>query len=93
MQNQCFNGEEIQYRFFDRVANLQWPGGNMVYVITGGKTVNHNLLCNTGATICIGGNQPNHGLIWGVGIDDAEGCSKCCGICTTTTESYAFGCP
>jgi hypothetical protein len=93
----CFNGETIQYRFFDETDNLVWPDNTHVYLANGGQVLQSNLSCKQGNTICIGANQPNHNLEWSVGIANTTDYTKCqncsCFVCDNGQGTTTFTCP
>ncbi|MBI5184464.1 MAG: hypothetical protein HZA01_01895 [Nitrospinae bacterium] len=79
--DKCNDGYEIDYRFYDTTNNLVWPSSSAYYYTQKyAKRYVSTLLCQTGATVCYGGNTGNL-LSWGVGIDYTESCSDCCVIC------------
>ena len=77
----CEDGYSIQLRFFDRMNDLVWPGGNRVYLLEGSNT--YRLSCRPGAKVCYGARPHNSFATnyWGVGIDGDKGCDDCCYTC------------
>ena len=83
--DQCNDGQDVQYRFFDDTTKQQWPADpTQVYVMKFGATVNNMLTCNTGDRICLGAGQAMGVNSWGVGIDGKAGCPNCCITCMPT---------
>jgi hypothetical protein len=94
VSNNCFNGEDVQFAFFSQNRSAVWPGGGLVFISQQGTTVEQALSCVAGEKICFGGNQPNHGISWGAGIDGSKGCVNCCRTCANTSVTYGpLGCP
>jgi hypothetical protein len=89
--NQCNNGQQVDYKFFDRVHDWVWPSPTSHYYISYGQTVSNRLNCVSGANICLGARSGSYS--WGVGIAGTSGCSNCCGTCDGRTYAYTFGCP
>jgi hypothetical protein len=89
--DQCNNGEQISYKYFDRANNLVWPSSTTHYVINYNQNFSNSLSCVPGAQVCIGADSVSYS--WGVGISGTSGCSSCCGTCDGQTYSYNFGCP
>jgi len=81
--NNCVDGEDIQYRYFDEVTG----SGSAAFVSKQGATFTQGLTCTTGNKVCFGGRQPNHGLTWGVDVDNTRTCSNCCFICADQSVS------
>ncbi len=84
----CFNGENVEVRFFAVDRGLVWPGGNLVYTMAPGTTITQPLACNLGEKICFGADQPINGLAWGVDIDNSIACADCCRTCANASVSY-----
>lgn len=94
VSNGCLNGEDVQFSFFSQSRSAVWPGGGLAYVSKPGSTVEQGLSCIAGEKICFGGNQPAHGLSWGVGIGNSINCTDCCATCANASVSYGpLGCP
>lgn len=87
VNDSCYDGEEIDYKFYDVTRSLVWPGTGTHWAISPGDTVTRSLTCYTGDKICIGGRQSGHLLFWGVDIDDTKSCIGCCFTCTDGTVS------
>ena len=90
IENGCFNGESILIKFFDVDRGVEWPAPAKAYSVAPGATQDFVLLCTPGDWICLGGQQPQHHLYWGVDIDNSKSCTQCCVRCavqagTTTT--------
>jgi hypothetical protein len=83
VENSCDNGEDVQIRFWDVTDRLVWPTATTVYVQKPNTTVTYPMNCTTGAKICFGARQPDHGLYWGIDIDWSEACDDCCFTCST----------
>jgi hypothetical protein len=79
--NDCLNGEDVSFRFFDITAGLVWPDNTTAYDIVGGTATQSSLLCLKGDIICFGGDQPTHGNQFGVGIQGNLQCPNCCYAC------------
>ena len=88
LTNNCQNGEDVEVRFFAVDRGLEWPGGDLVYLVAPGATMTQALSCVPGETICLGADQPATGLFWGVDIDNSARCTDCCFLCVTATVSY-----
>lgn len=92
--NRCFNGENIEFIFFSQARRWQWPGGGLVFVSEPGSTHTQPLACNAGEKICLGADQPGHGLFWGVDIDGSAPCSGCCLTCANqSVDMGPLTCP
>ena len=78
----------MEVRFFAVDRGLEWPGGDLVYLVAPGATMTQALSCVPGETICLGADQPATGLFWGVDIDNSARCTDCCFLCVTATVSY-----
>jgi hypothetical protein len=91
--NQCFNGENIEFKIFDTADRLVWPAPPLVYVSSQGATNTDSFLCTTGSRLCFGGDQPVHHLSWGIGINGTGGCTNCCYICSNASASTTLTCP
>jgi hypothetical protein len=83
--DECYNGEEIEFRFFDITDGSVWPNLSQVYVLDGGTSSTYSLDCTTGDQICFGGGQPVHGLYWGLDSDGSRSCSSCCFSCSNAS--------
>lgn len=89
--DQCPDGEDIQYRYFEFTAASStspvgvWPGSGRVYVTRGYSLRNTSRFrCNTGRLVCYGGeSRDTQQYYWGVGIDGDESCSRCCVTCSS----------
>lgn len=93
MAHQCPNGETIELRFFDVTNFGVWPSDlTEVYVLPSAQTQGVTLACTTGAQICFGGRQPQHGLFWGIDTDASKPCTACCLTCATGTTNQALTC-
>lgn len=87
--DQCPDGEDIQYRFFEFVSRSStrpagvWPGGDRVYVTRGySLRSTSRLRCTTGRLVCYGGeSRTTQRIYWGLGIDADKSCSQCCVTC------------
>jgi hypothetical protein len=89
----CSNGEDIEIRFFDTTNLVVWPADlTQVFVLRTGQTQGINLACTTGAQICFGADQPNHGLYWGLDIDASQSCTSCCATCANVTINQPLSC-
>jgi hypothetical protein len=91
--NQCLDGENIQFKVFDQNAKLVWPTPPNVYLSSPGATNTDAFLCTIGNKICFGGDQPQHNLSWGIGINGTQACSNCCYVCANASGSTNFTCP
>jgi len=89
----CSDGRGIQYRFFDKTANLLWPNSSQVYIIPAGQTRSTSISCTRGNRICYGAQtDPPAGTYWGVGINGDLGCDTCCYTCADVTVSRNVTC-
>ena len=87
--DQCPDGEDIQYRFFEFVSRSStrpagvWPGGDRVYVTRGySLRTTSRLRCTAGRLVCYGGeSRTTQRIYWGIGIDGDKSCSQCCVTC------------
>lgn len=76
----CNDGYRIDFRFYDETNGLVWPSSTENYYTPGyGIPTSQNLSCNTGATVCYGGNTGS--IFWGVGLNNNQSCSNCCISC------------
>ena len=91
----CINGEDIELEFTDTVDGLAWPGNGQVYDVMQGQSYQQALSCRTGSTVCVGGFQPNHNLVFGVGLDGSNPCPQndCCVVCSDAMTTNTFTCP
>jgi hypothetical protein len=92
LDDQCFNGESIEFRFYDETDNLVWPDNQNVYLVSSGQQVQSTVACKLGNTICMGAYQPQHNLAWGVNIDNSLQCQSCCYICQNGQGPFTFTC-
>jgi hypothetical protein len=95
IQDDCADGTGLQARFFDVIANVQWPVSSQVFeTASDGETVYEVLGCYPGDKICYGArpNAANTTLSWGKGIDGAISCDDCCGICGTDNPNIVATC-
>lgn len=88
ISNRCFNGHDVQFRFFSESRPVSWPAGGLVFVMAQGQTVVQALACNPGEKICFGADQPSTGFLWGAGIDNTLACADCCRTCANASVSY-----
>jgi hypothetical protein len=87
--NSCFNGEDIELRFFDTTNRLVWPPEpGYVYVLPEGETRSQLLSCLTGSRICLGARQELHGFYWGVDINWSQSCAACCYTCSNVSVNF-----
>jgi hypothetical protein len=89
VNDQCFNGETIEYKLFDSAKNWVWPSATTHWNISGGQSEQQCITCTPGDKICFGGNQPVHNIYWGVGFTDTYACTACCFTCADA--SVALG--
>ena len=93
MNDQCNNGSEIEYRFFDRANDMQWPTDrSFVYFMTSGDSRRSNLSCVPGAQVCYGAASTG-GITWGVGLSGTGGCATCCQNCDSGSYARTLTCP
>jgi hypothetical protein len=92
--DKCDDGYSLYYRFFDITNYLAWPSMEEVYYTKNYNTkYTHNLLCNSGAKICIGGENGDSGDFFGLGINGDGSCDNCCIICSDgLSEEWTFTC-
>lgn len=80
IQDSCYDGYRIEWRYFDVTNNLVWPSSNQVYYNQyEGVLYSSNLLCNVGAKICYGARTGSK--YWGIDLDGSKSCSSCCVTC------------
>jgi len=81
ISDQCNNGAQIYYKFFDVTSTpeLVWPAPPNAYVISNGQSFQSNLSCSSGDKVCYGAQSGSD--VWGVGLNGTGGCTSCCGIC------------
>jgi len=92
--DQCNNGHEIDYRFFDPVNNMQWPTDRtLVYFMTNGQSFRTTMSCVPGAQVCYGASSNSGSLTWGLGLSGTGGCTSCCGRCDGSSYSTNLTCP
>lgn len=90
----CYNGEEIDYKFYDETRGWVWPSSTTHWLTTSGDTTTRALDCYTGDKICFGGRQDIHRLFWGVDIDNSKSCVGCCFTCADDTVTIGpLTCP
>lgn len=92
----CADGLAIQFRFFDKVNGVLWPGtlANTYQSSTDGQTVNQQIACIPGASICYGA-EPNptpDTIHWGVGLDGSYACTSCCATCGAINPQLTLTC-
>jgi hypothetical protein len=93
ISDQCNNGMEVDYKFFDHANNWVWPSPTTHYYVTYGQSgVAVSLKCFAGAQVCLGAESSDGSVYWGVGFSGTSGCTGCCGTCDGQTYPYAFGC-
>ncbi len=95
VDDSCYNGEAIEYKFFDAGASWVWPDASHHWNIDAGQSLKADLTCRNGNLICVGGNQPQHNLYWGVGFTGSMNCSAnvpCCWACAAGTGNYTMSC-
>ncbi|TLP58450.1 hypothetical protein FEE96_18635 [Parasedimentitalea maritima] len=72
----------VSLEFYSQDYSRAWPGDGEVYILDDYDTHSYNLQCQSGETICYGawvrGDSDSY---WGVGLNDANGCSDCCYTC------------
>ncbi len=91
LSDQCADGENIQFRFFQYVRgvyspNRVWPSASgRVYVTDGfGREDFTRLPCASGQQICYGATPRSSRRLstyWGRGIDGEQTCTGCCATC------------
>jgi hypothetical protein len=92
--DQCNNGDEIDYRFFDTVNNMQWPADRtLVYYMVYGQSFKTTVSCVPGALVCYGAASGNGSRTWGIGLSGTGGCTSCCGRCDGSSYSVNLTCP
>ena len=93
MIDQCNNGNEIHYRFFDRANDMQWPTDRtFLYFMVYGDSRRSNLSCVPGAQVCYGAASSGS-ITWGVGLSGTAGCPSCCQTCDGGSYSRTLTCP
>ena len=81
IEDGCFDGSQIEYRFFlrDSGGNLgQWP----TYRVSDGEERTHHLrVREAGQMACYGARRRISGdtSYWGLGLDGYQACATCCG--------------
>lgn len=93
LDDQCNNGEQVRYKFWDVTSNLVWPSRSSSYLASYGSTYTSRLLCTTGDQVCVGARQTTAGLYWGVDTDNSKSCSSCCYTCDNVTVTFPITCP
>jgi hypothetical protein len=88
--DQCNNGAEIDYKFYDRANSLVWPSSSTHYLINYSQTASRSLSCVPDSKVCIGAQSGS--LQWGVDLNGGSSCPDCCGTCDGRTYAYTFGC-
>lgn len=74
----------VQLEFYSQHRNAAWPGGGNAYEIADYKPHTYTLTCRTTEKICYGAwVKGDADTYWGVGADDAHGCTGCCRTCAT----------
>jgi hypothetical protein len=91
--DQCNNGHELDYRFFDTANNMQWPAGTLEYYMFYGNTYQSTLSCVAGALVCYGASSNAGSLTWGIGLSGTGSCTSCCGRCDGSSYSVNLTCP
>jgi hypothetical protein len=92
--DQCNDGDEIDYRFFDTANNMQWPTDpTLVYYMFNGQSFKTTMSCIPGALVCYGAASGSRTHTWGVGLSGTGGCSSCCGQCNGSSYSVNLTCP
>lgn len=72
----------VSLEFYSQRYNRAWPGNGQVYVINDYNNHEYNLECETGEQICYGAwARGDSNTYWGVGMNNSQRCSNCCGIC------------
>jgi hypothetical protein len=92
IDNSCYDGYGIEFRFYDETDNLVWPDNTNVYYVSSGEVVQTTLGCRLNNVICIGADQPEYNLYWGVSIDNTQQCQDCCFQCDNVTAGYTLTC-
>jgi hypothetical protein len=82
-------GGEVDYKFFDIDNSLVWPSASSYYYSYYGQTYTSRLSCISGAKICLGANSGT--WYWGVGVNNNQSCTDCCGYCDGRTYTFSFG--
>jgi hypothetical protein len=74
--------KKVQIEFYSKDSNQAWPGGGEAYGLNDYKEHTYTLNCKAGERICYGAwVTGTERVTWGVGKDEAKGCSDCCWTC------------
>jgi len=72
----------VQFELYSQSANHAWPGGGKAYVLDDYDRHATRIECSAGELICYGAwVDGDSNTYWGSGLDDQEGCEKCCYTC------------
>ena len=72
----------VHLEFYSQNYSRAWPGGGEAYVLDDSADHSYTLVCEIGEKICFGAwSSGDPDTYWGVGMDDDEGCERCCYVC------------
>ena len=92
--DECNNGYELDYRFFDTANNMVWPTDRTLeYYMFYGNNIQNPMNCVPGALVCYGASSNGGAQVWGLGLSGTGSCSSCCGHCDGGTYSTNLTCP
>ena len=82
IEDGCFDGSQIEYRFFLRDSGRNYPnlGQWPISRLSDGEERTHRLrVREAGQYVCYGARIRGGNYYWGFGLDGEEACSNCCG--------------
>lgn len=86
----CDDDYDVLWKLFSDDREWTWPAGDAVYVTPGYVRDQYETIeCNEGEWICFGG-QTDGGLVYGVGLDNAQSCDNCCYPCESATHDLGY---
>jgi hypothetical protein len=81
-----------QVSFYSQDRAAEWPGGGRSWDLFDHGAHTFTLRCHTGEKICYGAFvYQTNARIWGVGYNNSNSCTDCCGVCGAGSLSSALG--
>ena len=72
----------VDVEFYSQSYDRVWPGNGNVWTIKDYEPHSFDLECETGEQICYGAwLRGDTDTYWGVGLNNFDGCERCCAVC------------
>lgn len=93
LTDNCNDGQQIRFRFFDYDNSWVWPSHTSYYIMENyGTSYEQTLSCFQGYAVCYGATSEDEDKYWGVALTGTGSCLTCCFTCDGQTNSISLTC-